>query len=217
MRLPSLTLVLPLTLLAAACSSPEIDPEGSGDGMLSWDRQAPAGATVYQAPAWTVGDSFHFVSGDWMDIQLRVIEITDERITLQEEEVGLLQYMTPSLGDLGQELPGEPSVTRVNAPADPILHFPLWVGKRWTADVDKKAPGEDAMPLRVEYHCDAAEIIETPLGQLDCLRVWRTARVDRDGEFRTRTTVYWYSPEIGWMVRRLDDGVLLELREAHRQ
>lgn len=216
MRIPAPTRFAPLLLLAAACQSNEI-AEGTGEGLVSWDREAPSGAQVYQAPQWTVGDAFTFGSGDWMRIKLRVTEVTEERITLREEEVGLLQFLTPGLADMGQEMPGEEDATRVNAPADPILHFPLWVGKRWTADVDKKAPGEETVPLRIEYYCDAQETLDTPLGRLDCLRVWRTAKVDKEGEYRTRTTVYWYSPKIGWMVRRLDDGVLLELREAHRQ
>ena len=211
--------LLPLLLLpiAAACSSDSAIPEGAGEGVVRWDREAPAGAEVFKRPEWTVGDRFVYASGDWLELALEVVEIDEERIVLEETGTGARQLLDRDLGVLGQELEGDEAATRVNAPADSMFRFPLWVGKRWAVEYLSKRPGGEPVPFTVEYHCDAIETLALPVGPLRCLRIWRTAKVGLEGKFQDRTTLDWYAPEIGYIARRLENGVLLSLREAHRQ
>jgi len=209
--------LLPLLLLAASCSSAEEIPEGAGEGLIRWDRTTPAGAESFGRPEWTVGDRFVYESGDWLELDLRVVEVSDERIVLEEVQSGARQILDHDLGVLGQEVDGDEDATRVNAPADTMFQFPLWAGKRWAVEYLSKRPGEEPIPFLVEYHCDVVETLSLPVGELRCLRIWRTAKVNLDREYQDRTTVYWYSPEVGYFVQRLENGVLLSLREAHRQ
>ena len=209
--------VLALLASAGACSSPATLPEGEGAGLVRWDRRPPEGAWLVERPQWTVGDRLVYRAGDWLSLDLRVIEVGPEGMVL-EEAGGTLQTLTPDLGALRDEVPGDPEQTRVNEPADASYHFPLWPGKRWAVEFVRKAPGEkQGLPLLVEYHCDREERVTVPAGEFRTLRIWRRARLSNDPESRERVSLLWYAPEIGFFVRRLNDGVLLELEEAHRQ
>jgi hypothetical protein len=99
----------------------------------------------------------------------------------------------------------DPELERELAPADSRFAWPLWVGKRWVSHFVRKVPGA-GLPVLATYQCDARERITVPAGTFDCWRIWRRARPATEGKFL-----------VGWVVRRLDDGVLLELEEFHRQ
>ncbi len=208
-------------LLAAtipACASTPTLPEGEGRGLVSWDRVPPEGAEVFQRPDWIVGDRFIFRRGEDIRISFRVEQADEEGVLLVEEESGLQHQLDAELGDRGQVLPERPEAQLVFDPADSTFSFPLWEGKRWTCHFLSKRPGADApVPLLVSYHCDAIEQVTVPAGSFRCLRVWRRARVAAKGEYKELTSLFWYAPEVGYVVKRLNANELTELSQYHRQ
>ncbi len=206
------------SLFLAACATPAALPPGSGAGLVSWDREAPTAAESFPAPHWMVGDRFVYEKGGIARLAYRVQSADPKQgYTLREEKSGLLLHLTPELAEVGQEMPGEPETRRRIDPYDAIFSFPLWVGKRWSCEFLSKRPDQPPLPLLVNYSCDALETITVPAGSFRCLRIWRRARVAAEGNYKERVSLIWYAPEVGWIVRRLDDSLLLELQEAHRQ
>lgn len=208
-------------LLLAACANVDL-PEGSGQGLVTWDREPPGGAETWPMPEWKAGDRFLYLRGNRVRLALRAEEPAEgdpagARWMLVDEESGIRVGYDGELAELGQHKPQTPLATRVLDPADSQYSWPLWVGKRWTCEFVNKAPGDDALPLIVTYHCDARETVTTPAGSFDCLRIWRRAHIDLPGDFFERVTVIWYAPQVGAVVKRLDDSILLELVEYQRQ
>lgn len=195
----------------SACASPnrETDAALAARGLLHVDAAPPPGTAVYEQPHWSVGDRFVYRSGGRLRVDFRVVEAGPERLVL-EEAGGLRQIYSPQLAALGEEAPGQPP--RLREPADPQLHFPLWVGKRWTAEL---ASGEQR--IQVDYCCDALEQVHTPAGEVSALRIWRRARLADAANPFENVTLLWYAPAIGFWAQKLEDGALLKLEEAHRQ
>lgn len=208
--------VLAAVLGGPGCASREL-AEGSGRGLLAWDREPPPGTETYPRPVLRPGDRFLFRRGGDYRLAWSVAEAGAEGYVLEEEETGLRHLLDPDLGDLGEERPGDPDATTRLDPADHAFHWPLWVGKRWRCHFLWKEPGRPALPLLADYYCDAMETVRVPAGTFQALRIWRRTRVAMRGDFVERVTLTWYAPEVGYIVRRLDDGILLELQEVHRQ
>ncbi len=216
--LPLAAAPLLAALLLPACASNGELPGGEGRGLVSWDRVAPAGVERFERPRWTAGDRFVFRQGEDIRIAFRVEEVDGSGVRMVEEESGLIHWLDPELGDRGQEMPGSPDLRRVFDPVDATYSFPLWEGKRWTCHFLSKRPdAKEPVPLLVSYHCDAVEEVTVPAGSFRCLRIWRSARVAAKGEFKELSSVFWYAPEVGFVVKRLNSNVLLELSEFHRQ
>lgn len=130
---------------------------------------------------------------------------------LVDTDTGMEALHTWDLAEVGRDSPGGEFPVLRYLPADPWLHFPLWEGKEWIVEFASHSLRRPPIMLQVEYHCDAREMIETPAGRFDCFRIWRAAGLaSEDAELR-RTSLYWYAPEIGFVVRRLDNSELLEL------
>jgi hypothetical protein len=200
----------------AACSAvPEL-PAERGRGVIAFDRSAPAGAEQFERPTWHRGDRFAFRHGGATRLEYVVAQQDDDGYVVTSSSGQQLRF-TADLGEAGEQRQGDPASQPVRDPADQVLHWPLWVGKRWSCQFAWKTPGQPAVPLRADYHCDAAEIISVPAGALRCLRIWRQVAIDAEGDYGRRTSLLWYSPEAGLIVRRLDNGMLLELEELHRE
>jgi hypothetical protein len=71
--------------------------------------------------------------------------------------------------------------------------------------------------LLVSYECDATEEVAVAAGKFRCLRIWRRAHLAAEGNWIDRISIAWYSPEAGAIVKRLNDSILTELEEIHRQ
>lgn len=198
-----------LACALCACSNPNHTMPPPARGLLHADATPPSGAMIFERPQWQVGDRFVFRSGGRLRVDFRVAEIGPERIVL-EEAGGLRQIYTAELAAVGEEVPGEKPTLRETP--DPQFLFPLWVGKRWTLEM---LLGE--MRIMVDYHCDVMETVRTPAGDLDCVRIWRTARLADSENPLERVTVLWYAPQVGFWAQKLEDGALLVLEEAHRQ
>ncbi len=201
---------------AAGCSNLSL-PEGAGRGLVSADQTPPAGAAVYERPEWQKGDRFVVRRGGVARLSFTVVEAGEDGYALLNDESGGLTRYTRVFAEIGEEQPGDPASIRLQEPADQLLHWPLWVGKRWSCHVLRKAPGEPALPLLVSYECDRAETVRVPAGEFSCLRVWRRARVAAEGVFLERTSLLWFAPEVGFIVRRLENGTVMELEAIHRQ
>ncbi len=203
-------------ILLAACQSTEL-PEGQGEGVTAYDREPPENTQLYEPPTWQVGDRFVYLRAGQMKLPFRVKEVTDDTYVLEHEEGGSLTTVTHELAMSGMELPDQPDSKRVDDPPEALLHWPLWVGKRWSCSFVRKQAGRPALPLQSEYLCDGVEDVKVPAGTFRCLRIWRRVRVDAEGQFVQRTSLMWYAPGVGNFVRRLENGTLMELEAYHRQ
>ncbi len=102
-------------------------------------------------------------------------------------------------------------------PSDRVLHWPLWVGKTWSCQF-MEVSKDGVQPIRVIYHCEAQEPIQTRAGTFDCLRIRRIARLEIPGRiYLDKVSLLWYSPKVGWWVRKLEDGIETELTDYQRQ
>ncbi len=208
--------ILALPLVLAACSStPPALP--AGRGLVTFDREPPAGAVVCAAPQWQVGDRFVYRKGGLSRIAFR-LDATDDGVhRLVEEQGTMVLRIGDDLRDLGQEKPGDPNATLTYDPADYELTWPLWEGKRWSCSFTTRSPSHADVPLLVSYECDATEDVTVPAGKFHCLRIWRRAGLAVQGNWIDRISVAWYSPEAGAFVKRLNDSLLTELEEIQRQ
>lgn len=210
----SLTLVCAL----AGCATPGI-PDGQGRGLLSCDRKPPDGAETFAAPSWQPGDRMVFVRGSTQRLSLHV-EAHGDGLALVDDASHTRQLLSADLADLGVEevrAAGKVEPAIAVAPGDLRYHWPLWAGKRWSCHFLRKAPGQPPLPLLVTYVVEASEDVTVPAGTFATLRILRRAAVAAEGAFLERASLYWYAPSIGTEVRRLDDGLLTELAEVHRQ
>ena len=214
---PNLSLLpLPALLALAACAAPSL-PEGSGRGLLSHDRRAPDGVVSHPLPRWQVGDRFVYRRGELLRLPFRVTDAGDDGYVIEHEESGHRQWLTAELGQVGERQGGVEAWSRRDDPADVQLHWPLWEGKRWACHLLRKAPGAPALPLIIDYRCEGTETIEVPAGTFECLRIWRRARVAAEGNYLVQTALLWYSPQVGWFARRLENSVMVELEDYQRQ
>ena len=215
-----------LTVLLAACSSTpeEVVPEEPLRGAGIVDESELSSGFAMDGPGPTAralqeGAELVFRRGGDRIARLRV-ERNEENSLLRliDTDTGLQTLHSMDLVEFGRDAPRTESeegpvdlpLLRL-LPGDPWLYFPMWTGKEWVAEFASHAPGREPIMLRVEYHCDAREMVTTPAGTFSCLRIWRAAGLAREGSELRRTSLYWYAPELGFVVRRLDDGQLLEL------
>jgi len=200
--------------LATACAS-QPDRAATGKGLLSFDREPPEGAKVYEAPVWTVGDHFVYRRGGRVRNDFRVVDVSEAGFVLEETGSHVYQKLTRGLAELARVAPDK-NLHRVLSPADFQLSFPLWVGKKWSCNFIDRSP-DGQREINASYHCDKLEKIETKAGTFECLRIWRTARWVTTEQFYDRVSVAWYSPEVGFFARRLEGDQLFELEEFEHQ
>lgn len=212
-------LYLGCCLLVVACSSnPEegelAEPlQGAGVIFLSEATQAaqfPAPEPTARGLA--IGGQLVFRRGGDRVARFQVEQDPElGLLRLIDTDTGMESIHTWNLDEVGRDSPGGEVPVLRYLPADPWLHFPLWEGKQWTAEFASHSPRRPAIMLQVEYHCDGREMVATAAGDFDCFRIWRAAGLAKEGSELRRTSLYWYSPELGFIVRRLDDSELLEL------
>lgn len=211
--------LLVLCLLPCACAGPTI-PEGQGRGLVSFDRTPPAGEANYTRPQWQAGDRLVYLRGNALRVSL-VVEADAAGYRLVQQNSGEVQQLDQDLGDLGlfaAPVGKNPAKQEIAiAPADARYHWPLWLGKRWSCHFLRKAPGQPPLPLLVAYEVEGFETVRVPAGSFETLRILRRANVAADGTFLERTALSWYAPSLGIEVRRLEDSILTELAEVHRQ
>ena len=206
-----------LCCLLSSCAGPTL-ADGKGEGLLSFDRVPPKGVTVYNKPVWTLGDRLVYRQGERVNFSFRVTEAGPDGYKMLEERLGMISIFDADFALKEKVFPKDPTARLVLDPAEHQLNWPLWVGKRWTSRYLEKRPGRPAPSQRARYHCDAEEWIQVPAGRFRCLRIWRRSTLEIPGQsYMDRTSIHWYAPEVGYFVRRLEDGILLELLEYHRQ
>lgn len=212
-----------------ACKSPHARPPvdleslPSGGGLVSVDQRRPVGARLVQRPTWSAGDRFTFRRGNLLDVNLRVEFVDEARYGLLDEDTGGLLLVDRDLGLLGEgtleagEVWNDERFDVRLLPVDPAYAWPLWEGKRWVGQFVRVQANGSMVPLVAEYHAQAWERLQTPLGEFDTLRIERTVRVAQEGQYVERTALVWYAPEVGQAVRRLEDGLLTALVDWQRQ
>lgn len=218
--LPPFGILLALTACSTAPEAPENGQPAEplqGAGVIFESEPTRAFQTrrpELDAPGLTSGTELVFRRGGDRIARQRVERREGEPlIRLIDTDTGMQTLHTLELTEIGRDAPGgELPVLRL-LPGDPWALFPLWEGKRWTAEFASHSPRRGPIMLRVEYHCDAREVIDTPAGRFRCYRIWRSAGLAQEGSELRRTSLYWYSPELGFVVKRLDESELLELQE----
>lgn len=214
---PRLALV---SLALAACAAPGI-PEGEGRGIVGFDRRPPENAETFPAPVWTAGDRLVYLRGNQLHLAMHVEVGADGGYVLVDEASGERQALSAELADLGLSergpKEGEHVAVVALAPGDQRYHWPLWNGKRWSCHFLRKVPGQPPLPLLVTYAVEAMEDVTVPAGTFRALRILRRASVAAEGRYLDRASLTWYAPALGVEVRRLEDGIVTELAEVHRQ
>jgi len=210
-----------LALLAAfaACAGPSLPP-GTGRGVVAFDHAPPPGRPTFAAPTWRAGDRMVYVRGSTLRIGMHVEPGADGGYELVDDATGERQLLTSEFANVGHSDPdgrGGNVLLAAQAPADARYHWPLWPGKRWACHFLRKAPGQPPLPLLVTYTVEASEELTVPAGTFSTLRILRRATVAAEGTYLDRVSLYWYAPEAGVDVRRIDDSVMSELVELHRQ
>ncbi len=214
--LSSAAVFLASIFLVACSSSPSLAP-GSGQGLVTVSQVPPTGVQSYGRPEWKQGDRFIFRKAGELRLATRVVEVTEAGYRWQNEANGMITAYDADLGQMSEENPEDPESLRVLDPADTHFAWPLWVGKQWTCHYLDKRVDAPALPYIVTYECEAMESIKVPAGTFDCLRICRRVRPATKGRFTNWTSLSWYSPEVGYIVRKLDGGHELELMEYQRQ
>lgn len=203
--------------VCGACHAPAHEAPPKGLGLVTFDRTPPAGAEVFAKPDWKAGDRFTYRKGKLLRLPYRVDADESGGWRLVEEETGLFLRIDADLGEHGQVDPRQNGRELVLDPGDVPYQWPLWVGKRWTCQFTLGPKDKPTMAVIVSYHCDAIEEVTVPAGTFRCVRIWRSMRPAREGRFVEQVAILWYAPDVGYFSRRIEDGVLTELEEFHRQ
>ena len=213
-------MVAVLLALVGACASPGADSAATtlppGPGLVTSDRTPPDGAAVHEAPVWNEGDRFVYRKAGRTLLPLRVVADGEHGPRMRDEGSGRALHVGPEQVQRGQLGPDGELEFELD-PGDHLVSWPLWVGKRWTSEFVSRAHGRSDLPMVATYLCDGAEAVTVGAGTFECLRIWRRLRPAVEGDFPERVALLWYSPEAGNFVRRLEDGLLTELVEYHRQ
>jgi hypothetical protein len=206
------------TLLAVSCQSPVTAPAELlvGDGILSVSTcppdVEPCAAPVWGSPGFlTLGSELIFQRGS-DQAHFKVSPHSEGGWQMTDVATGVSLIFDANLADLGKDLPNNSGPMLRLMPGDPVLHFPLWENKTWSANFYSHGMRRDPIGLRAEYHCDAREWVETPAGKYNCYRIWRKVML-AEGDSEHRLSLYWYAPEVGFIIKRLDDSKLLELHQ----
>jgi hypothetical protein len=198
----------------AACRGP--GGQSRAPGLRSADREPPPGAEVFARPTWSLGDEFAYRRAEWIDVRYTVLPVA-EGFELADAAQGRSLWLDRDLGQLREGPSGAgPDALRFE-PVDPAFAWPLWAGKRWTAEFLLHDQGQSPIRVEARYHCDALEVIQVPAGTFRCLRIWRRDRVAGPGNYLERVSLDWYSPEVGYLVRRIEDGYETVLVSYQRQ
>ncbi len=216
-----LVVIFALLAVAPACRSrtPVLAP---GSGLASVDREAPPGATLIGRPEFTAGDWFAYRRGGRHRLRYRVVTDPDgSGYLLVDEDADRALVLDRDLAQLGEgSTPRENGLVEWNVrkdPLDPSYTWPLWVGKRWSGDFVRRGADGTQLPFKTFYRVVATEQVVTPAGTFDTLRIERHASPATEGDFPDRVSLHWYAPEVGFLVRSLEDGFETELEEFHRQ
>jgi hypothetical protein len=211
------TLALFLLLVSCACRSTAAPQTAHGKGLLSSDAAAPSGVETFDCPTWKTGDRYVFQKGGKFRMGFTAKVDEQGRRELVEDETGTALLLDAKLGELGQRSAAGSELDVTIDPVDVRFAWPLWVGKRWSCQFVQRSKKSEALPLFAHYRADAIESVTVPAGEFRCLRIWRTAQVAAQGSFADHVAVFWYSPDAGCVVKRLDEGLVTELAEYHRQ
>ena len=135
----------PLALfLLVACAAPA-DAGLRGRGLISVDRAAPASVERVERPEWKLGDRFVYRRGGKIRLEYLLTEKSDQGYVLEEVGSQLEFSLGLDLERKAEAAPNRSTEVRHFAPADHVLTWPLWVGKRWSGEYALEMPGAEPM------------------------------------------------------------------------
>ena len=206
--------VVAIVLAFVACAAPAPAPgpaPAAGAGLVRFDREPPAGATIWQRPTWRVGDRTVLVRGERARGALTVVAATTDHYEI-DPGAGSTLRRDRDLGTLGEWDANGAPLHRL-APADVRYHWPLWLGKRWTCEFVDQARGGTAIVMQAEYVVEDLDTVTVPAGTFQARRIARTLRLRDVGDVYARWQVGWYAPDVGVEVRQMHGDTLVELVE----
>ncbi len=211
-------LTVTLALVVGACESGTDSAQGGLMGALdrlrgsmSADRD-PAdytGPPLGELPDYTLGDAYTYSSGRTETIE----EIEDERIVWRNDLSSRFDRYRNFILPTARTLTDRGEVTR-EVTAAPDMLWPLIPGTRrqFTSKVRVRVQGERGEQLfNRDWICsvDGVEPISVRVGEFDAVKI----SCDRYGRGKWRQRrVWYYVPEIGHYVRRVDSFLRRESR-----
>ena len=191
-RFASLPLLL-LVFALAACSRSA--PPPSPPAAATPPPAGPA-VTVAAPPEWRPGDhwSYELTTGDQTAIKnVDVREVT---------EVNAIRYYVVRVADADHYLTldlrwaalvRDRKVEARMVPPQPLLSWPLNVGRQWSHDGSFEAGGTKTS-FKDTFGVESGETVQVPAGTFRALKI---VRQGSNQEFDQ----YWYAPEVRWYVK----------------
>ena len=221
-------------MLAGACESSDKSAEGSGflaaldrtAGLLrdrmsaDYDPHDYTGPPLGELPEYYLGDAYTYSSGRTETIE----EIADQRIVWRNDLASRFERYRNFILPTAHTRTERGEVTR-EVTAAPDMLWPLIPGTRrqFTSNVRVRAAGDSSEQLyNRDWICsvDGVEPISVRVGDFEAVKI----SCDRYGRGKWRQKrVWYYVPEIGHYVRRVDsflrreprDIELVSIQQAH--
>jgi hypothetical protein len=194
-----------LCLALAACAHPAAPPAA----------RAPEPATVAGVaapPEWRPGDhwTYDLTSGE---------QTTTKNVDVREiAEVNATRYYVVRVADADHYLTldlrwaavvRDRKVEARMVPPQPLLAWPLDVGRQWTHDGRFEAAGARTS-LNDTFGVIAVETVEVPAGRFRALKIVRQAGAQESDQ-------YWYAPDVRWYVKWIGRRGDLRFEERLRE
>lgn len=99
---------------------------------------------------------------------------------------------------------------------DPIIDFPLTVGKKWNYQFQRKdQKGPRMNTIRADYKIESYEPVTVPAGTFHAFKISAVAEATGRGKITMpQKDQYWYSPEVKYIIKRINmKGDTWELKE----
>ena len=183
-------LLLPLALVACTRSATPPTPPAAAA------PQPAAVATVTSPPEWRPGDHWTYDLTSGEQTTIKNVDVRD--IT----EVNAVRYYVVRVNDADHYLTldlrwaalvRDRKVEARMVPPQPLLAWPLGVGRQWTHDGSFEAAGARTS-FNDTFGVVTAEVVQVPAGTFRALKIVRQAS---NQEFDQ----YWYAPEVRWYVK----------------
>ena len=157
---------------------------------------------TFEAPTYTVGDTWEFVRRDYASFTVTVVEVKENGLVMTStSRPGILFYadrhgtITKIEGE-----PGKVAPIAFLANGWKWLSFPLHVGKKWSFD----AQGSNAH-FTIDITVKKLTTVRTKGGTFEALQIdacWR----NNDNRWSDCGYRYWYSPAAKYIVKRETPG-----------
>lgn len=182
-------LVAGVVLSLAACSPAEVRAPAASP-------EPPPLTRVPSPPEWRPGDRWVYDWASGTEVATKTVDVVEVK------EVNTVRYYVVRVADLhhyfsldlhwAAVVRGQKVEARM-VPAQPLLAWPLEIGRQWTHQGDYEEAGAKRR-LNDTFSVVTTETVEVPAGRFRALKiVHETTRQESDQ--------YWYAPDVRWYVK----------------